>query len=252
MFGDDAVEQHQAGRPGEGSGVAADLRVVLARWPWLLAVFSVLLSGLCWWGFSWLAEQVYERGPLLGLDRRLLERVDPLRSPDVLDVFSTVTWLGDALVVTPIALVVGVTLRRATRSWAPLVLLLLASVCTGATVELVKLLIARPRPPALPMVAFEDGFGFPSGHSAHSTAVYLMVAVLLGRVLPVLWQRIAVVVVAVLCIGLTVCSRVVLGVHSPSDVLAGLLLGSGMTLLLLSLYRLRSPARGALARLAGR
>ncbi|WP_460959626.1 phosphatase PAP2 family protein [Parasphingorhabdus pacifica] len=236
----------------ESTSVSADLRVVSQRWPWLPAVFGLVLSTLCAFGFAGLAEQVFEQGPLVGLDRRLAEMAGPLRSPGGLEVFAVVTWLGDSLVVTPVALVAGIALVRVFRSWAPLVLLLLASIGTAATVELIKLTVARPRPPALPMVAMEDGFGFPSGHAAHSAAVYLMVACLLTQVLSVRWQRIGVVLVVMLLIAVTMCSRVVLGVHSPSDVLAGLLLGIGLTTALLSVYRLRLPARRMLADLARR
>ena len=211
-------------------------------------MFGMVLTGLCALGLLGLAAQVSARGLVVEWDRRLLAMVDSLRSPGVLDVFAVLTWLGDSVLLMPLALVVGIGMGWSIRSRAPVVLLVLASTGTYVTVELIKVLIARPRPPALQTVVAEDGFGFPSGHSAHSTAVYLVIACLLVTILPALWQRISAVAVAVLLIVTTMCSRVVLGVHSPSDVVAGLLLGVAITAFLLGIYhhptrRIPAPTR---------
>lgn len=83
--------------------------------------------------------------------------------------------------------------------------------------SLAKAVVGRPRPPLLPVLTSASNTSFPSGHSAGSAAVYGTLAVLLA--LRLTWP---VVVFALL----VAASRVVLGVHYPTDVLAGLALGT--------------------------
>lgn len=92
-----------------------------------------------------------------------------------------------------------------------------------------KLLFRRDRPPPGNRLVFEDSFSFPSGHSVFAAVFFLMLAVLLVRHIPPrrAWAR-AGVFAACLSLALTVgLSRVWLGVHYPTDVLGGLLLGFG-------------------------
>jgi undecaprenyl-diphosphatase len=91
---------------------------------------------------------------------------------------------------------------------------------------LLKLLVGRHRPDLLEPVARAAGYAFPSGHAlnnALAAAVFLLILLPLARGRPglraVLWTA------AVLVPLLTALSRVALGVHWTSDVLAGLLLG---------------------------
>lgn len=85
-----------------------------------------------------------------------------------------------------------------------------------------KLLIARPRPEV--ELTSAPGFSFPSGHAAGAATVFIVVFL---AFLPLLARRTALVLgvlagVGILAVGV---SRVVLGVHYPSDVLAGICLG---------------------------
>ncbi|RCW39114.1 undecaprenyl-diphosphatase [Halopolyspora algeriensis] len=227
------------GRP-EGREEHATVRDLVAVYPWLPPVFGLILVALGAWAFAEITEQVYQHGPLLALDERLLERIATLRTPVLVGVFGVVTYAGDSLVVLPVAAITGILLVRPMRSWTPLLLLAATSVGAYLTVFLIKLLIARPRPIPAPNAATEDSFAFPSGHSAHSAAVYLMIAILLLRLLHSWWGRTTVLAATLLIVVITGISRLVLGVHSPSDVLAGWILGASLTVLLVSLWRLSS------------
>ncbi|MBE9375375.1 phosphatase PAP2 family protein [Saccharopolyspora sp. HNM0983] len=204
-----------------------------------------MISALCAVGFAALAGQVSRPGRVVRLDHGVLNAVALRRSEPLVDVWAVLTWVGDGLVVVPLAVLVGALLARAARSWSPFLLLVLASAGIGLAVELLKRIIARPRPPVLEHVSVEDGFGFPSGHTAHAVAVYLMIALLASAILRSGWARAAIAVAAVALVGTSMLSRVVLGVHSPSDVWAGLLLGVGWTVLLLSLWKLVESGRRA-------
>ncbi|SFE49766.1 undecaprenyl-diphosphatase [Actinopolyspora alba] len=228
----------------------------LASWyPWFTPVLGLLLVVAGINVFGELAEQVYEHGAILGLDRRLLEMVAELRTPTVVAAFNVITHLGEGVVVFSAAVIGAVWLGTTTRSWGRPMLLVLTSGGTALTVFLLKLTIARPRPVPAPNALTEDSFAFPSGHSAHSAAVYLMLAILLLGVLRGRWSRVGVVGLGVLLVLITGFSRLVLGVHSPSDVVAGWILGATFTIGLVSVHTLSSrlaPLRSRLVERAKR
>jgi membrane-associated phospholipid phosphatase len=93
---------------------------------------------------------------------------------------------------------------------------------------LAKLLVGRARPIVEDPISHSPGYSFPSGHAFNVAAVATVVVFLLWPVLSTVGHRVAVAVAVVfaLVVGL---DRVFLGVHFPSDVLAGYVLGVGIT-----------------------
>jgi membrane-associated phospholipid phosphatase len=136
------------------------------------------------------------------------------------EIVSAITALGGSQVViwlTAVAAVALVSLRHFRGAAA----LLLAVVSTQATVVAAKAVMARPRPADEMAIADPSGWSFPSGHSATAVALYVTLALiattmLRGRVRPAIVFAVAGAIVAL--VGL---SRVYLGAHYPTDVLAG-------------------------------
>jgi membrane-associated phospholipid phosphatase len=129
-----------------------------------------------------------------------------------------------ALIVTVI--VVGAILLMATHHWRGALALALVYPVTQVTVQLVKVLVERPRPEANASMEQAGGFSFPSAHSATSVAVYATIAFILIRASRRGHNRVLVATFAgalVLAVGL---SRVLLGAHYPTDVLAGWTFGA--------------------------
>lgn len=157
---------------------------------------------------------------LLQLDGRLLVAIQGLHTAWLDPIVSAYTRLGDAGIFF-IALSLVMLLYKPTRRAGALALgaMLLGLLVTNVTI---KPLISRPRPwldwPIVPLVTERDPNSFPSGHTCAAFAAGLSWA----RALPWRWGRLAAVVLAVL-MGL---SRLYVGVHYPSDVLAGALIGS--------------------------
>lgn len=139
------------------------------------------------------------------------------------------TWAGSAAVLAPLTLICCLALLRAgmrqdafafALSFAGAVLL------AGA----VKLLVDRARPPVQHLQAVASS-SFPSGHATQASAFWLSV-VFAVRAAGAPSAGVRVVAVACAAIVLTVAaSRVYLGVHYPGDVVAGIALGCGWTLL---------------------
>jgi undecaprenyl-diphosphatase len=163
--------------------------------------------------------------PLLTGDRAVdsAAHVDVLAQPWLLAAARAATTAGSALVLGVVAAVVCVALLII-RLWRAAVLVVVARLGELASTTAVKDLLARPRPTLLDPVAHGAGFSFPSGHSAGSAAVYgalvVLVAPRAGR-----WARALLLAAGALLICAVAASRVLLGVHYPSDVAAGVLLG---------------------------
>ena len=103
----------------------------------------------------------------------------------------------------------------------------LASVLSGTLLALVlKDWFRRPRPQVVPHLTDIATASFPSGHSMLSSLTYLTLAALLARAVPDLKTKLYFLLVASVLSVLIGCSRVYLGVHFPTDVLAGWCVGS--------------------------
>jgi undecaprenyl-diphosphatase len=159
-------------------------------------------------------------GATLAFEATAIHLVTGLGVP--VEVWEALTFLGGSiLILLGVLLVVALlAMRRVRLAVAVAVALLLATFAT----EHIKEFVARLRPPGDPL-APADGYSFPSGHTLESTVTYGLIALAAWRSrLPRAVRRAAVVVAIVLplLIGL---SRIALGVHFPSDVVAGWLGG---------------------------
>lgn len=105
--------------------------------------------------------------------------------------------------------------------------LLVGGVVSGSiAVALAKALFGRARPDLIDHLVEVGSASFPSGHSANSAIVYLTLAILLTQIVPRRAQRLYLIGVAVALTAAIGLSRVYLGVHWPSDVLAGWAFGT--------------------------
>lgn len=194
----------------------------------MLAAALLVFAGL--WTFAVLAEDVLTGDPLVQLDQRLAGWLHDRATPGLTTAFEAVTTLGSASVIVPLALAaILVLLTRTKRAEALFVTLVLAG-AEGLTMIL-KAGFERERPFFPDPLATESSFSFPSGHATVSLAVYGALGFLLARRSSswrgrALWLGAA--AGLVLLIG---ASRLVLGVHFLSDVLAGF--SAGMVWLVL-------------------
>lgn len=100
-------------------------------------------------------------------------------------------------------------------------LVLLAPASGTLASAALKAVFARPRPDIVPHLETVTSYSFPSGHSMLTAIVYLTVGALVAGMLPGRRQKVYVLLAAVVITVLVGTSRVVLGVHYPTDVLAG-------------------------------
>lgn len=218
--------------PGRSSGTSASIGERLE----LRIVLLVLMPAGAAWGFVELADAVLD-GETAAIDRALLLA---LRSPGnpaaplgprwLAEVGRDITALGGIAVLTLLTLLVA-TFMALRRLWHA-AWLLLAAVGSGILVSTVlKVAFERPRPDLVPHGSFVSTASFPSGHSMMAAVVYLTLGALLARVEPDRRVKVFVLAAAVLLTLLVGVSRVYLGVHWPTDVLAGWTVGAGWALL---------------------
>jgi undecaprenyl-diphosphatase len=161
-------------------------------------------------------------------DLAILRELYAGNRPVLADAARLLTLVGGGYFVTP--LVAGVALVLATRRQPRLALVLFVGNLVGRLlVEFQKYQLGRLRPDEHPHLVNVYSMSFPSGHSANAMLTYVALALLLVRDSQRQFWWTGAAVLLALAIGL---SRVMLGVHWPSDVIAGWSFGMLWTLLL--------------------
>ena len=154
---------------------------------------------------------------------------NPIGPPWVEVMFRDLTSLGSPSVLALVTIAaVGYLWLDRKRGTA---LFLVLAVPGGAALEtLLKLGFARPRPELVSHLVDVNSFSFPSGHATMSTITYLTLGVLLARVQERRRMKLYLLAVATLVALLVGVSRIYLGVHWPTDVLAGWCIGAAWAL----------------------
>lgn len=216
---------------------------------WLpLAGGAVFLC--CLWGYFELAED-YPEGRYRVFDETLLRA---LRSPIdpaiphgphwLVDVIRGVSALGGpaALTISVLGLVGWLVAQgRRPIAWS----VALAAGGGALLAAALKALAGRPRPEIVPHLTEVASSSFPSGHSMLSAVVYLSVSAMIAYTSPKKTTAIGALLVAGMLTVAIGCTRVYLGVHYPSDVLAGWVAGVAWTLLCVAVCacKKKPPAR---------
>lgn len=210
----------------------------------LLGGLLVLIAG--GWGLVALTDTVVQ-GDTQRFDMRLIRWFAAHRGPQALqDVGRDLTALGGVTVLTLVtSAVVGFLLISRKRGAA---ILMIVAVLGGLVISsVIKHFVNRPRPPRQYQAAYVFTASFPSGHSMLSAVTYLTLGALLAQVIQRRVLKLYVISIAVLVTFLVGLSRVYLGVHWPTDVLAGWTCGLVWSLVCLSVAH-QLQLRGAVER----
>ncbi|MDB5417929.1 MAG: putative phosphatidylglycerophosphatase [Phenylobacterium sp.] len=218
------------------------------------ALLMLLGATAAVWAFLAVGGEMRE-GETLALDRRILlalrtpgDPTQPLGSRNFEEAMRDVTALGSFTVLTLVTIVAALAfvLHRKLRHAAVFVVAVLVAQMGS---EQLKNLYGRPRPDLVPHATYVYSASFPSGHSMLSATVYLTLAALIATLEPRRATKVLAFAVAVIVMIAVGFSRVYLGVHWPSDVLAGWCAGAGCALAawaaLISLTKWRDGGRTA-------
>jgi undecaprenyl-diphosphatase len=215
-------------------------------------LLSLLLVAAALFAFLRLASEVGE-GDTMAFDRSILLALRSAADPAVP---IGPDWLAEAMAditafgsVAGLLLVTAATLGYLLISGRPrTALFVLAATGGGSAIgKLLKLAYGRPRPDIVPHLVDVTSASFPSGHAADSAIVFLTLAALIARTVADRAVRLYLLSVAILLTLMIGASRVYLGVHWPSDVVAGWTFGAAWALLCSIAYRRLNPVGGARA-----
>ena len=180
-------------------------------------------------GASWLFVEIWrelDSGILLAF-RNGAEPVGPRWVEELARDITALGSFGVLVLVVSASVIFLLMARQHTDAWT-----MLASSAGGMAVTLVlKTLLLRARPDPLLHSVYVDSPSFPSGHAMMSTVTYLTLGAFLARELRSRSLKAYVMSLALVVSMLVGLSRVYLGVHWPSDVLAGWSFGAGWALL---------------------
>ena len=187
---------------------------------WRLPAAATLLAAI------WLAMLLWGTGPL---DRSVYEALYAGHRPALLVAARIFTALGEPTVLIAASLVCALWLWKAGRARLGLVLLLIALLGRGLS-EVQKYWVARVRPDMEPHLVVVKTQSFPSGHASSSMIFYIALAIAVTA--GTRWHKVAAAAAVVLSLLIGI-SRVMLGVHWPSDVIGGWAFGMLWVLLTL-------------------
>jgi undecaprenyl-diphosphatase len=187
---------------------------------------GLVLVGLLGTAFAVVLDAVLEHDGIAAVDDPVLSYTVHHRTGALSALFRALTFLGDPLPISAVALLGGVLLAVRARSRRPLLITAIATVGVQVLVFSIKFAVHRPRPVPAYALDTAGGYSFPSGHSTSSLVIFGVLAWLLSGHLRNRYARVAVWAVAALFVLGIGSSRVYLGVHHPTDVLAAWALGS--------------------------
>ena len=171
--------------------------------------------------FGWLSQEVLEK-EAFGFDTTILLWLHQHSNSSIDSTMLILTKLGDPEFVVVLITISLSLLLWQKRVWAAQILTL---TCLGGLIlnQGLKLVFAKPRPQLWTPLIVEHSYSFPSGHALGSSVVYGFLAVLLAQHYP--RYRAVIYSVAIVIVGSIGLSRLFLGVHYPTDIIAGYAVG---------------------------
>jgi undecaprenyl-diphosphatase len=222
---DDNAELHQA--PGttpssgnaDGNAAAASssglLQTTTGKVAMLLGAW-VMLTGL----LIALGLGVLHSSAVQTLDHHVTSTVVAHRTPALNATMKAVTWLGSWVALITTGLIVVVLAARKRLPWLVVAAGVIAWAGEASAVTITKHVVQRPRPPKNLWLLTAHGWSWPSGHTATAAVVFAVLAITVGHVIGTRFIRTTMWAVAAIAVALVAFSRLELGVHWTTDVLA--------------------------------
>jgi len=186
-------------------------------WPALIVVAAILIFAVT---AIWVGP-----GPI-GLDAKMLQALELVRSPHVTEVMLAITAVGKGSITIVFTILVAAWLSIRGH-WKEAAFLFVVNLGSAILTPSFKAMFARPRPPieVVTPITNPDSFSFPSGHALSAMVFYTSLALIAAQLGRPRLKR-ALIALAFVMVPLMGITRVYLGVHYPSDVIGGWTLGS--------------------------
>lgn len=196
---------------------------------------SALVSLLFAAGFICMAL-LYSGSSLKSLDSSIIAFVQGMESPAMTAIMKFFTFIGAGLPIVIIAVIIVIILYFVLGHRRELILFATAVLGSALLNVLLKLLFHRTRPDIHRLIEV-TGFSFPSGHAMAAFSLYATLIFLLWKHASTGYARALLILIGSAFIAAIGISRIYLGVHYPSDVIAGYLASGFWVFLSIWLYR---------------
>ncbi|MDQ0882590.1 phosphatase PAP2 family protein [Peribacillus sp. V2I11] len=184
---------------------------------------AFIISVLSLIGFSFMAFTI-SANEYLKFDEEVISLVQGWESPLLTDIMKFFTYIGSTGFLIILSLVILFFLYRVLKHRLELVLFTAVMVGSPLLNLMVKLFFQRARPDLHRLIEI-GGYSFPSGHAMNAFSLYGILTFLLWRHITAMWARILLILFSMMMILSIGISRIYLGVHYPSDIIAGYLAG---------------------------
>ncbi|MBO0999923.1 phosphatase PAP2 family protein [Bacillus sp. SD075] len=184
---------------------------------------AFIISVLSLIGFSFMAFTI-SANEYLKFDEVVIPLVQGWESPLLTVIMKFFTYIGSTGSLIILSLVILFFLYRVLKHRLELVLFTAVMVGSPLLNLMVKLFFQRARPDLHRLIEI-GGYSFPSGHAMNAFSLYGILTFLLWRHIKTRWARISLILFSMMMILSIGMSRIYLGVHYPSDILAGYLAG---------------------------
>ncbi len=202
-----------------------------------LTIGSIITFAFTYFFFG-IIEDYFKQEPIIRSDYRLLSVFKMFRTPAINNVMLFITYLGKGETIVFGLVIVSIVLILLKQRFY--LLSLISSVAIGEIfVYTIKNTIDRPRPSLADALVIENSWSFPSGHTFTAISFYGLLTFFIAHNLKKRWQRVVAYTIGLLLIIAIGVSRIFLGAHWPSDVLASFLFGIAWLSVLVTIASIR-------------
>lgn len=183
----------------------------------LSKAFLISLAALLGFGFM---VFLVSFNHIVKFDRTIISFITGFESPTLTQIMKVFTFIGSSKAIAFIVLIASFFLYKVLKHRFELILFIGVMIGANFLFASLKLLFHRARPDFHRLIEV-GGYSFPSGHATNAMALYGILAFLLWRHIPTHLGRMILIFVSSLMIVTIGVSRIYLGVHYPSDIMAG-------------------------------
>ncbi|MCK1992006.1 phosphatase PAP2 family protein [Peribacillus muralis] len=189
----------------------------------LQLTMAFIVSVLALIGFSFMAFAV-SANDYLNFDSKVMALIQGWESPLLTGIMKFFTYIGSTGSIIVLSLFILFFLYKVLKHRLELILFIVVMAGSPLLNVLVKLCFQRTRPDLHRLIEI-GGYSFPSGHAMNAMSLYGILTFLLWRHIKARAGRIVLIVIGTMMILAIGISRIYLGVHYPSDIIAGYLAG---------------------------
>lgn len=175
---------------------------------------------------------------LIRADLRIINLISNFRTPQLNQVMLFITYLAKGQIIA-VAVIFALIILFLLKKWAYFRSLIIFVLGGELFVWIIKNIIDRPRPSLTQSLVTESSFSFPSGHSFIAIAFYGLIAFFLFDSLKKKWLKVLTIIFGITIILLIGFSRIYLGAHWPSDVLASYASGLAWLSLIITISHIK-------------